>query len=668
MISCNVKVQVIAFALGASTLVHANPPGFRVKWGRMGDTVTVASPSCPEGISVPGQYSYTMTPLNENGNCSAATEWELSFTNLRTNDPVIQIIFPYESSGAPLGESASDDVVFYPFQLGVAHKMGAFPSELLPEATYPGVCFSPLIIIADGALARMTAAINWPPKKVSPRWGVNTINMEYNTQGLQSGQQSTYRCMVHSDIPQSIYPPWTVAAEYYKTWLKDKIDANGLTPQYPPTMVYTHGLIDIQLESFSNELLDAGAVQQIWNSHGNPLTGKPLNWIQFWGQMGTGIGTVCGTACCVLDQNLCGRFADHGLNPSEFALGVQNEGGLVGFYHRPYFCNDGLLNAQLVELANQNALNSPLVCGSGPTERAFRWFTNWMETATTTWHANAYYLDTVGAGYWGDPLCIAKLLKGETGSGALWCLHPDDVSWYSTANYQFSEYSLIEKACDIYPSPMLMSACLHYPYNCACDPTCAIPAIGWPAREDPCSGNTFYTLNNVVDGSVDRVPFPQLGTYILSDRTNQGVTSSIIFNGEANTGYQVWGPANDYYAERQCFLLGHKFDAERPYLTFVPPYDSQDEAMYAAIDARDCIDWWAHRPQYRDRRGITVVDGSIDVRVFLDPVNSSSLFAVDNWAPLQQGEIRRFKFNNTWYYVTDPAKLQIIKENGTVCP
>ncbi len=222
--------------------------------------------------------------------------------------------------------------------------------------------------------------------------------------------------------------------------------------------------------------------------------------------------------------------------------------------------------------------------GSGLTNRD--WFLGWVDNHDS-WNASAYYLDTVGWVNFGDVMDMATLLRDEP---------------------RFRN-ALIEGAVDIYPAANMVSLSLHY------------PGAGYPGGP----GNTFWDLSDTTPS----VSFAQLGTALIDDHA--------IFNGTSNTGWQLWGPANQYWTERQVFLLGHKYETGMPPDDWSQPFVI-NQAFGLATDLRDQVGWWARQPRYRDRLGISSLPGGVDARRFVDQ-SGQNLVCVDNWSQVLGGTI-----------------------------
>jgi hypothetical protein len=511
-------------------------------------------------------------------------EWRLTITNINPvfGFHITQVFFPWDIEPFLLNPDLSDDFVLMPFLSGVAFRanlQGEWQWWTSGDDGYPGPEFAPFVIVADRHAARITAATNWPPKSVIPRWSLNRQTLFYANEKISFLQSETYRfrrVVVAGDAAAGD-PPWMRAAEQHRDWLTPRMTAAGLLPvKYPAWMRMAHGFLNVQLEDLTK---DGWAKQvEVWNKYN-----KWFPWIQFWGQMSChwsdrdsdgGFPDCYG--CCLLDTALHPRYQVPGFDIPSFAVFQQWKGFHVGYYTRPW--PDYLLGEKL-----------PLP--TSPTNLA--WWTEWLNKTEFQWNANAYFHDTLGSHYFGAPLNVAGL--------------------YPKPRFQ---NAMIEGAVDLYPTAYLVSNALHYPFYE--DGHLVGGFLGGP-------GHTLDDLGKLDPGSptgtVDMVPFPQLGNFILSDR--------LFFNGVSNSGGAVWGKAAQYWAERQNFLLGWKFDIQQPFDGWDDP-NQDNPAVALTIALRDAAGWWQREPRYLDRRGLSQVPGAVDVRRFVDR-NGVDLLVIDNW-------------------------------------
>jgi hypothetical protein len=213
--------------------------------------------------------------------------------------------------------------------------------------------------------------------------------------------------------------------------------------------------------------------------------------------------------------------------------------------------------------------------GSGATPD-LRFLRAWLERNRTELGANAFYIDVLGHYYFGDPLGIAYLLMKH-----------------------FDPATVIEYPVDVYPGAFLVSG--------------SFGGGSWAGGP----GRTPESLG----AALTHTTAPAFGRYLLDDR--------VMFAGESNGDGRLWGPAADYWVERQAFLLGAKFDVMRP-TEDGKPDGPANQALVAAIAARDRSGWWARDPVYLDRRGIGALPADVDVRRYRGR-DDETLLVVDNW-------------------------------------
>ena len=224
----------------------------------------------------------------------------------------------------------------------------------------------------------------------------------------------------------------------------------------------------------------------------------------------------------------------------------------------------------------------------------------WLSKNKEEYYANVFYIDTFGGRYFGYPLQVAKLFKSD-----------------------FPKDTFIEYAVDIYPTAFVISG-----------------SLGGGNKKKGKRFDDFERGYNVI-------AFPRLGRYLLNDR--------IIFLGESNNDYNNWGWKNDYFCERQVFLLGAKFDVMHPGEK-IGSEIKPNSALTQIISERKRVSWWKRSPKYFDTIGIKDIPPGAEVRKFQD-VNGRTLFVVENWA-LREGLSFTYEGNQ----INIPQKqLQIIE-------
>lgn len=145
--------------------------------------------------------------------------------------------------------------------------------------------------------------------------------------------------------------------------------------------------------------------------------------------------------------------------------------------------------------------------------------------------------------------------------------------------------TVCERAVDVYPTAFFMSGALW-----------GGPRFRTYAEQ---------TLDQIPQGQTG-IAFPRFARYVIDDR--------VVFMGESNGDHAMWGVTHgqDYWGERQAFLLGCKLDwMQRP-----DGSTPNDPAVPMIIDAWTRNNFWARSPVYLDTLGVRNVPTSADVRRF----------------------------------------------------
>jgi hypothetical protein len=469
-------------------------------------------------------------------------QWSLNILN--KNMEIKEVWFPWQPEEYVLNPNIMDDIIFYPYLFGTAELAASRDAYEWSGNDYPGTLMAPLIVISDVSKAKIVAAVNWPPKKVTPLWSLNRISMRYN-ELISPGSNSKFMVLIAEETASSGEKPWQKALDNYKFWLSEKMSDEGVYPiRYPEWMKNIDGWMNVQLENMQNfSTAELGQKYGKWKSI--------FPWIQFWGQMSD-----YGDGCCVDNKFIHGRYYPMII---DYAEEFSNDGSHVGYYSRPR--------------SPYGYLDDPEII-AGETNLEF--LLDWINK-NKSWNANAFYIDVLGARYFGDPLFIVNLFKDE----------------------KIPRDTVIEYPVDIYPTAFLASGSIKGGF-----------INGGPDNpvESLSSDNTKTTFIN-------------FGRYILDDR--------IVFLGESNGDHEFWGTDNNYWAERQVFLLGAKFDA-----IHIEDSDSRPDSINRAIDLtisqRQRVNWWKRGLKYLDTKGISNKRGNYEIRRFIDKDNFN-VFAIDNW-------------------------------------
>lgn len=482
--------------------------------------------------------------------------WELELT---PKVAIKEFWFPYELSCTALNGDSSDDVLYTPRLCGVAERSDA-QSTSLGGNTYPGFCFAPLLVLADPHTAKIVAATNWPPVEVNPtqargrtcllyregRAGVPAVGETRKVRLLQARASGDERVGLHA---------WQRVLEQYRLWLEAAGEAAGLFPiDYSPWMRDCHGFMIVWLSLIPDPALPGAPnhsdyLWQMWEQWR-----EVFPWMQMWGQMADYNES---------DPICCGEGPFHpryepGMR--EFADLITSSGGHIGYYSRPEEPYEPIDGWDPESLLRQQRL------------------LDWLDD-NHDHGANVWYLDVLGARYFGDPATIADLFVTK-----------------------FPRDTFMEYVTDVYPTAL-------YLYN-------SIWGSGLYG-----SGPDYTDCSECFDANTPKVTFPRFGRFLLGDR--------ITFLGSAG-GARYWGREHDYWMERQVFLLGAKYAVHHGLVSEEPEGNELNLAIGLAVSERDRAGWWERRPVYRDTEGVYGVPPEVKVRHFIDK-DGIDLFAVDNW-------------------------------------
>lgn len=508
--------------------------------------------------------------------------WELQVLAKQNID---QVWFPYEINPEPLGETADDDLVYYPLLTGFAYRnqiatVGEWQTDGVKqvlEPCYPGNCFSPIVILADDNMARLVAATNWPPKYATPVWSRSKLAIKYHER-INSGQAGTYQVSIKRVNADTMIgeKPWQLVADSYKQWLKEQMSQASLYPlPYPNWLKQSHGWLHVPVNDMKNFNIEF--IEQKWEKWKHIFP-----WLQIWGQMSDWSGSIYelalpGTGCCLLKHDIHPRYLPSLL---ELATKIKRAGGQIGYYARPNIDGNGI--RPLDESVN------------------LEWLQRWLEKSENDYGANAFYIDVLGAEPAGDPLTVARLFKTV-----------------------FPPATVIEWPVDIYPTAYLMGGSLWRDGGPGINPgtvsAASYPNFGRYILDDRIffsgySNGDFYTWGSGLGG-------PGIYNFFGESR---GTNRSCI---DPPTVGKYCEP---YWTERQTFLLGAKFDLEE--VADDPKYpDIMNPAVRLTVSERDRVNWWAREPRYLDTKGVSEVRSAVDIRRFIDR-SGVTLLALDNWS------------------------------------
>lgn len=349
---------------------------------------------------------------------------------LNPRQSVQEVWFPWEPQQIVLNSDMSDDVVLTPKFGGTACRMDSLMEWGWNGNLYPGVSFSPLLIVTDRRSARVAAATNWPPRNLTPMYSRNRITL-VSHEPLPPGRKQTYS-ILYASYPHDAAAggePWQKPVEVFREWLQGKLRAEKLfPPRYSATLQETPGWLNVQLQN--SPRFDPRYLEQFHERwHGE------FPWIQFWGQMSNYTGEAhlarpavkpgeeCG--CCVGRRELHARYRP---DLPRLIDRFRAAGTRVGFYARP---RDPLDLQRLDDPTPREGVTH------------LDWMREWVRQNRDEYLAEGIYLDTIGnVCFAATPLFVARVL-GEP---------------------QFAD-AIVEGVEDLYPSAFLGSGFLGGGFN-----------------------------------------------------------------------------------------------------------------------------------------------------------------------------------------------------------
>ncbi|MCA9243924.1 MAG: hypothetical protein KDA32_08230 [Phycisphaerales bacterium] len=342
---------------------------------------------------------------------------------LTPKEPLSEVWFPWPHEAYVAGSSDEDDWAYYPYIMGMRRPARDLQDWAWKGVDYPGPLFAPLMVLGDDREAMFVAAANWPPRPTTVFYCKQRLTLRYRG-SFPAGQTIKLRTLVGTVSGDAAKgeDPWRLCVERYRAWLDPHLEAEHLWPPETPAYLRdAHGWINVQLENFRQ--FDAREVLRRWQEL-RPF----LNWVQCWGQMSHYAGPTElaiprrpldeEVGCCLDKINFHPRYLP---DLPEIARRITTGGGRFGYYARP--AKDGRLDAPTGSK------------GDGAPDDWSR-LLNWIE-ANTRQGANAYYIDVLAGGTFGDPLTIARRIRDDLPKGVV-----------------------LEYAKDIYPAAFLISGCL----------------------------------------------------------------------------------------------------------------------------------------------------------------------------------------------------------------
>lgn len=308
-------------------------------------------------------------------------EWALT---LDAKAPVKTVMFPWRVNNYSVNGSIADDRVYHAYLGGVVEPENARGAYAWWGLEYPGTSFSPFIVIADSEWAQLVAAVNWPPRNVTPMHAAQQTMISYN-QPLGTGESQTYRTLLVElkGDPIAGYAPWQLAVSKYKEWL----EAHLALPPPPQWMRDNEGYYATGLQNFT-------AYSQPYLATQWAQVQDIFGWLQLWGQMSNYSGDPMYASpplmpsepvgCCLPSSTMHTRYLP---TLVDFVNAETAAGRHVGYY------------------AREPASNHLDV----PADAQFT--TDWLAKNKNTYGANAFYIDVVGRGPMGDAAAVSDLMK-----------------------------------------------------------------------------------------------------------------------------------------------------------------------------------------------------------------------------------------------------------------
>jgi hypothetical protein len=604
----------------------------------------------PTGVYIPTGAGPTYTFNNSVFNATITNEgndtWRLDIT---ANNTIAKIEFPLITTGygaganfIPIDSNPASNQVWYPYLGGIVEmKYRRGVSPFLGE--YPGDFFAPFILQSGEEYSQIVFAANNPAINVYPSHDNSNTRLIYEfSPSINIGQTKTLKAVVRKvRTNNSAYESWLIGALQYKRWL----DTNYPAANKPTAIKNIDGF---QYHALMNS---TGFSTASLDSRFNAYKDK-WGWIQFWGQMSTYAGDPNLASPAPIKEDINISVTDHVFtNPSIKGLYVRKSGGTKVLKYRV----TGDVTDRTANITNNTWIFSPyntyftqvtkvgttIDSATGITEevgccapnpptfipplqsRYVPTLTTWANSQTSNGYyvgyysrepssliaptyyneitgrdytsnwllqntndgANAYYVDVVGRGVFGDAEIVRNYMN----------------TW--------SPVTIIEGIVDIYPTMFLMDGFL-----------CENPSY-------PGGPNYQYDLPTCKDENDQdkHCLAPMLGRFILGKR--------YAFSGLLNTESNCYGLANNYWVERQTFLLANK----QVVASAIPGnVNAQNLLNY---NARKNARFWQRSPDYVHTAGLTDIPNGITARKAVGS-NGEQIIMIDNPSQLTGQTLR----------------------------
>lgn len=230
-------------------------------------------------VGVPGTINgpYVAT-LGDNLAVSITHEGDYQFTCTLTNNGsriVNDFYFPFNLARRIMAGDGSTDVHLYPMLFGRGYNNFQFSEWEWAALPFMNGWMFPAAILMNTSQAFLTAATDWPPVRCELRH-CRYHQAIFHKHMLIPGESVT-RKAIYKPISTGTDPLWMEAIKPYKTWLKTKLQENGIEETLPDWMKACHGYMNVPMQNinpYSAAAMDS--IVQNWKSW--------FPWIQIWSQ------------------------------------------------------------------------------------------------------------------------------------------------------------------------------------------------------------------------------------------------------------------------------------------------------------------------------------------------------------------------------------------------
>lgn len=411
-IPASLLLLVAGLLIFGHTVSAYDPPTFSVRYD--GTTRFYNTPTQTNGNQRIFDYPPVYGVITDIGN----DIWRLELTNQSVSTTFTTVYFPWQQNSY-LIDNSEDYFVYSTHIIGkrISNTNGTVWAWK-NWGSYPGLC-APILVAANDTKAKLVAAVNWPPVKVTPSFSLNRLIMQYPE--LPPSSNGTYQVLikeVEGDASEGNVP-WMLAVDEYKKWLQPYLIEEDVYPLPNPDWLK-------EIQGFIQENLSDRTGDAPYSTLPHLDKWKPwlayFPWLQLWGQMSYYAET---GGCCLVRPTVHERwYTPTNTNDYDLIDYAQEVKSIYGCHYGYY---------SRVEPAYEEFISDPY---------KFLDFVDWNETNETEYEANAFYYDVMGRAYHGEPLAVMEFLRDD----------------------ERSQDAMIEGSVDIYPSAGLVSGCLDAGY------------------------------------------------------------------------------------------------------------------------------------------------------------------------------------------------------------